>query len=183
MTTRSNNARYSSASITMHWAMVLLFIVVYVLVNLADGFEKGSAQRQSARDWHATFGLLIFALVWLRIVLRVLGTTPPIQPPPSALMEKLAKLGHLALYALMVVLPLLGWALLGARGKPIPFFGLELPALIAPDKALGSTIKEIHEFGGNLGYFLIGGHAFAALFHHYVVKDNTLRRMGFTRQT
>ena len=62
MTTRSNNARYSSASITMHWAMVLLFIVVYVLVNLADGFEKGSAQRQSARDWHATFGLLIFAL-------------------------------------------------------------------------------------------------------------------------
>ena len=70
MTTRSNNACYSSASITMHWAMVLLFIVVYVLVNLADGFEKGSAQRQSARDWHATFGLLIFALVWLRIVLR-----------------------------------------------------------------------------------------------------------------
>ncbi len=181
MSTPSNNARYSTASIAMHWAMVLLFIAVYVLINLADGFEKGSVLRQTARDWHATAGLLIFALVWLRIVLRVLGTRPPIQPSPSAWVEKLAKLGHLALYALMVVLPLLGWAMLSARGKPIPFFGLDLPALMAPDKSLGHTIKEIHEFGGNLGYFLIGGHALAALFHRYVVKDNTLRRMGFTR--
>jgi cytochrome b561 len=115
--------------------------------------------------------------------LRVLGNTPPIQPAPSALMEKLAKAGHLALYALMVVLPVLGWLLLSARGKPIPFFGLELPALVAPDKALGRQLKEIHELGGNLGYFLIGGHAIAALFHHYVLKDNTLRRMtGFMRQ-
>jgi len=172
------NTRYSTASIAMHWAMVLLFIAVYVLINLADGFEKGSPQRQAARDWHGMFGLLIFALVWLRIALRVLGTTPALW------LEKLTKLGHLALYALMIALPLLGWLLLSARGKPIPFFGLELPALIAPDKPLGRTIKEIHEFGGNLGYFLIGGHAIAALFHHYVLKDNTLLRMtGLTRRT
>jgi len=181
-TPTTTNTRYSSASIAMHWAMVLVFVAVYVLINLAEGFEKGSAERQMARDWHATFGLLVFALVWLRIALRVLGTTPPIVPQPSALMEKLAKLGHLALYVLMVALPLVGWLLLSARGKPIPFFGLELPALMAPNKELGRTIKEIHEFGGNLGYFLIGGHAAAALFHHYVVKDNTLRRMGFMRQ-
>lgn len=176
-------ARYSSASIAMHWAMVLVFVAVYVLINVAEGFEKGSAERQMARDWHATFGLLVFALVWLRMVLRVLGSTPPIEPTPAVWLEKLAKLGHLALYALMIGLPLLGWLLLSARGKPIPFFGLELPALMAPDNELGRTIKEIHEFGGNLGYFLIGGHAIAALFHHYVLKDNTLRRMtGFTRR-
>lgn len=181
--TPATRTRYSGASIAMHWAMVLVFVAVYVLINLAEGFEKGSAQRQSARDWHATFGLLVFALVWLRIVLRVVGGTPPIVPTPAAWLEKLAKLGHLALYALMVVLPLLGWLLLSARGKPVPFFGLELPALIAPDKALGRQLKEIHELGGNLGYFLIGGHAIAALFHHYVLKDNTLRRMtGFMRQ-
>lgn len=178
------NTRYSTASIALHWATVLLFIAVYVLINLADGFPRGSPERQAARDWHGMFGLLIFALVWLRIALRVLGTTPPIQPPPSALMEKLAKLGHLALYVLMVALPMVGWLMLSAKGKPIPFFGLELPALLAPNKELGHTIEEIHEFGGNLGYFLIGGHAVAALFHHYVVKDNTLLRMSlFTRRT
>jgi cytochrome b561 len=183
MTSQTTSQRYSTPSIAMHWAMVLLFVAVYALINVAEVFEKGSAGRQMARDWHFTFGLLIFALVWVRIVLRVLGTTPPIQPAPSALMEKLAKLGHLALYVLMVVLPVVGWLVLSARGKPIPFFGLELPALIAPDKALGRQLKEIHELGGNVGYFLIGGHAVAALVHHYVLKDNTLRRMGFARRT
>jgi cytochrome b561 len=179
MSSQAASQRYSTPSIAMHWVMVLLFVAAYALINVAEAFEKGSAGRQMARDWHFTFGLLIFALVWVRIALRVVGTTPPIQPPPSALMEKLAKGGHLALYALMVVLPVVGWLVLSARGKPIPFFGLDVPALIAPDKALGRQLKEIHELGGNLGYFLIGGHAVAALFHHYVVKDNTVKRMLF----
>jgi cytochrome b561 len=183
MDTPKTSRRYGSASIAMHWAMVLVFVAVYALINVAEVFEKGSAERQMARDWHFTFGLLVFALVWVRIVLRVLGTTPPIEPATSARMEKLAKLGHLALYVLMIGLPVLGWLALSARGKPIPFFGLNLPALIAPDKALGSQLKELHEFGGSLGYFLIGGHAVAALFHHYVLQDNTLLRMGFKRQS
>ncbi len=183
MSSQTAPQRYSLPSIAMHWVMVLLFVAVYALVNIAEGFEKGSAGRQMARDWHFTFGLLVFGLVWLRIALRMVGTTPPILPPPSKLMERLARAGHLALYALMVVLPVVGWLVLSARGKPIPFFGLELPALISPDKALGSQLKELHELGGNLGYFLIGGHAVAALLHHYVLKDNTLRRIGFTRQT
>ena len=183
MSSQTASQHYSTPSIAMHWAMVLLFVAVYALINVAEGFEKGSAERQMARDWHFTFGLLIFALVWVRIALRVLCTTPPIQPAPSALMEKLAKAGHLALYALMVVLPVVGWLVLSARGKSIPFFGLELPALIASDKALGGQLKELHELGGNVGYFLIGGHAITALLHHYAWKDNTLRRVGFRRQT
>ncbi len=182
MSSQPAPARYSTPSIVMHWVMVLLFVAVYILINVAEGFEKGSAGRQMARDWHSMFGLLIFALVWARVALRLMGTTPSIQPAPSALMAKLAKAGHLALYGLMVVLPVVGWLVLSARGKPIPFFGLDLPALIAPDKALGRQLKEIHELGGNLGYFLIGGHAVAALFHHYVLKDNTLRRMSAMRQ-
>jgi cytochrome b561 len=88
-----------------------------------------------------------------------------------------AKATHLALYAFMLAMPIAGWLILSAADKTIPFFGLELPALVAPDKALSSQIKELHETFGTVGYFLIGLHALAALFHHYVVKDNTLRRM------
>lgn len=175
--------RYSTASIALHWAMVGLFVAVYAAINLADAFEKGSAARQLARDWHFMLGLSVWVLVWLRIAFRVAGTAPPIVPEPPPWQAKLAKLGHLALYGLMVGLPLMGWLVLSARGKPIPFFGLELPALLSPDKGLAGQLKELHELGGQLGYFLIGGHAFAALFHHYVQKDNTLLRMGFTRQT
>ena len=88
-----------------------------------------------------------------------------------------AKLIKLALYVLMIGMPLLGWLLVSASGKLIPFFGLELPALVAKNKDLADLVKEIHETGGTIGYFLIGLHAAAALFHHYFVRDNTLRRM------
>jgi cytochrome b561 len=71
----------------------------------------------------------------------------------------------------------LGWLVLSAAGKPIPFFGLELPALIAPNEELAKELKELHETVGTLGYWLIGLHAVAALFHHYVLKDNTLLSM------
>ena len=161
----------------MHWLMVLVFIGVFVAVNLIDVFPKGSDSRQLAKNMHFSLGFLVFGLFWLRVAFRLLGNTPAIVPVPPAWQEKLAKLGHLALYAIMVLMPLVGWAALSAFGKPIPFFGTELPALMAENKQLGRSIREAHELGGNLAYFLIGGHALAALYHHYFMKDNTLRRM------
>ncbi|MEO7338831.1 MAG: cytochrome b/b6 domain-containing protein, partial [Caldimonas sp.] len=71
----------------------------------------------------------------------------------------------------------LGWLTLSAEGKLVPFFGLQLPALVDESKSIAGWAKELHETGGTVGYFLIGLHAAAALFHHYVVRDNTLRRM------
>ena len=95
-------------------------------------------------------------------------------------LPSVARVARIALLITAVGLGgLVGWAVLSARGKAIPFFGLNLPPLMGEDKDLGRQIMEFHELGGNLGYLLIGGHAAAALFHHYVVKDNTLRRMGF----
>jgi cytochrome b561 len=179
MNSSSKLDRYSGASIAIHWVTVLCFVGLYVAINVSDLFDKGTAQRVFARDTHNSLGLLVFVMVWLRIVLRVFGTTPAIVPAPPAWQEKLGKAVHGLLYVLMVVMPLLGWAVLSARGRPISFFVLPLPALLDADKALGRQIMAVHEWGGTLGYFLIGGHAVAALFHHYFVKDNTLRRMWF----
>jgi cytochrome b561 len=122
-------------------------------------------------------GMPVFVLVWLRIAARLSGSTPAIQPEPAKLQQLSAKLLHLALYALMIGMPLTGWLLLSASGKVIPFFGLELPALIGEDKELAKQIKEVHEFVGTTGYFLLGLHVVAALYHHYVQRDNTLTRM------
>jgi cytochrome b561 len=121
--------------------------------------------------------MLTFALVWLRLVVRFSGPTPLIQPAIPRLQEISAKLLHLALYTLMIGMPLTGWLLLSATGKPIPFFGLQFPALIAENKDLAAQIKELHEVVGTAGYFLIGLHAAAAFYHHYVQRDNTLTRM------
>jgi cytochrome b561 len=67
--------------------------------------------------------------------------------------------------------------ILSAANKPIPFYGFELPALIAPDMDTAKFIKGWHERIGNWGYWLIGLHALAGLYHHYVQRDNTLVRM------
>ncbi|OIQ71249.1 hypothetical protein GALL_471350 [mine drainage metagenome] len=84
---------------------------------------------------------------------------------------------HMTLYVLMIGLPLAGWLVLSAKGKPIPFYGLQLPALIGKSKSVADLAMEVHETGGNVGYFIIGLHASAALFHHFLTKDNTLLRM------
>lgn len=169
--------RYGTLSIIMHWLMLLLMIAVYVCADLREIFPRGGYLRESMKVWHNELGLLVFALVWLRLALYLFSLTPVIQPASASWQTNAAKLMHFALYALMIGAPLLGWLSLSAAGKPISFFGYELPALLGPDRALGKTIKEVHETVGSAGYVLIGAHALAALFHHYIIKDNTLLRM------
>jgi len=179
-TTPSSVQRYSQASIAMHWLMVLAFIGIYAAINLTEIFpegDAGNAGRQWAMDTHFFLGLLVFAMVWLRLLFRFLGGTPLIVPAPPAWQERLAKLMHLALYAMMVLMPLAGLAVVNTHGHADSLFGVTLPALLVNNEKWNHTIMRIHELGGNVGYFLIGAHAVAGLFHHYVVKDNTLRRM------
>jgi len=177
MNWKNTTTRYGSLSIGLHWLMLLLFIAVYGTIELRELFEKGSDPREALKTWHFMLGMLVFVLVWLRIAARLSGPTPAIVPEPVAWQQLASRLMHLALYVLMIAMPISGWLLLSAAGKPIPFFGLELPALISENKDLAKQIKELHEFFGTAGYFLIGLHALAALQHHYMVRDNTLTRM------
>jgi cytochrome b561 len=96
---------------------------------------------------------------------------------PSAWLRFLASAMYVALYTFLIVMPLLGWLALSAEGKVIPLFGFELPPLIGPDEALGGKLEDIHETIGTVGYYLVGLHAAAALFHHYFMRDDTLARM------
>lgn len=177
MNWKNSASRYGSLSIGIHWLMLLLFVAVYGTVELHELFEKGSDLRGALMTWHFMFGVLVFVLVWLRLAARLSGPAPAILPEPSSLQQLSSKLLHLALYMLMIGMPLTGWLLLSAAGKPIPFFGLELPALIGENKDLAEQFEELHETVGTTGYFLIGLHTVAALYHHYIKRDNTLTRM------
>jgi cytochrome b561 len=150
--------------------MLVLLTVVYVCMELRGYFPKGSDIREGMKTWHYMLGLCVPGLVISRLIVLKLSPQPAWQLHLAAGM-------HLALYAFMITMPILGWLTLSAAGKPIPFFGLELPALVNADKALARQIKEVHEIGSVIGYCLIGLHAAAGLFHHYLVRDNTLQRM------
>ena len=177
MNRKNASPRYGSLSIGLHWLMLILIAVVYACIELKGNFPKGSETRELLKQWHFMLGLSVFALVWLRLLARALSPTTAIEQPLPTWQALPAKLMHLALYALMIGAPLAGWLILSAADKPIPFFGLELPALIGPNKELAGQIKELHELAGTAGYWLIGLHAIAGLYHHYVARDNTMTRM------
>ena len=169
--------RYSKISIIFHWFMVLQLTAVYACIELSDLFPKGSVARDALKSGHFMLGLSVLLLVSLRLIARFFTAVPEIEPEPPRWQRLSAKLLHFLLYFFMFCMPLVGWMLLSAAGKPIPFFGPQLPALINENKDLAKLIKELHETIGNIGYFIIGLHAIAALYHHYNVRDNTLKRM------
>ena len=182
MSFRHTVKRYSGALIALHWLTLLLLIAVYALIELRGIYPKGSGPYLAMKTWHFMLGLTVLALLPLRLLARVGGgATPPIHPPLAVAQERLVKLVHLLLYLFLLVMPILGWLTLSTKGQVIPFFGLELPPLLGADKALGHQLEEIHETIGTLGYYLIGLHAAAALFHHYWTRDDTLKRMTLRR--
>lgn len=174
---KNTTDHYGSLSIFMHWLMLLLLVAIYACIELRELYPKGSDLREALKQWHFMLGLTVLALVWLRLALRMIGTSPEIRPAAGKWQHRLAVVVHLALYIFMIAMPLLGWLLLSAEGTPVPFFGLELPALIGTDAAVADSVGALHEAIGTAGYYLVGLHAIAALFHNYVLRDNALHLM------
>lgn len=168
---------YPPLPMAIHWLAVVLMIAVYALIELHEAFPKGSDLRALMKNWHFMAGLALLALTALRLLVRATYTPPAITPAPAGWQQKLAGLMHLALYGFLLLMPILGWLAVSAKGKPVMFVGMELPAIVAPDEDLAHTLKEIHETLGTLGYLLIGAHVLAALQHHFLLRDDTLRRM------
>lgn len=173
----ADNTKFSKLTILLHWVTVLLFIGVYCSMEFRDIFARGTEGRELMKTAHYWFGLSILLLLLPRLLARFSQHTPPIIPPQPHWQHKLAVAVHLALYALMLLMPLLGWLLMSAEGKELSYFGLQLPALIGPDEVWAERLEELHEIGAKAGYALILLHVVAALFHHHLLKDNTIKRM------
>jgi len=177
MTWKNTENHYGSLSIKMHWFMVILMVATFAFIECRVFFEKGTDMRNLFKMWHFMLGLSILFMAIIRLYFRFKQITPKITPPLSAMQNLGAQCAHIALYIFMIAMPIAGWMMLSLFGKPVPFFGLELPSLMSVNKELGKEIKEIHELVGSLGYYLISFHAVAALVHHYIQKDDTLIRM------
>jgi len=181
MNAARTSTRYSTPTIWLHWIMFLLIVAVYATIELREFFPKGSDPRDALKALHFMLGLSVLFLLVVRILARLQSPTPAIEPPLPVWQHWAAITMHMTLYVWMVAMPILGWLILSGEAKPIPFFGLELPPLIAPDKDFAHNMEELHETLGEAGYWLIGIHAAAALFHHYFIHDNTLDRMSLKR--
>lgn len=171
--------RYTLLQRHLHWWMALLVVMAYVLIEQRGLFPRGSGGRTAMMQGHFWAGITVFLLAFWRIVTRVRRGAPPVTPALDGVTALASKLVHVSLYAFFIVMPLLGMATAWSDGKAImiPFTGVALPALLPENRPLAHTLEDIHGTIGDIFYWVIGLHVLAALYHHWVRRDDTLRRM------
>jgi cytochrome b561 len=171
--------RFSPTQRRLHWLMALLVAAVYLLIEQRGLFSRGSVGRTFMMQGHFWTGLTIFVLAWWRLAVRRRDGVPPVTPALDRWSAMAAALLHIALYLFVLVQPLLGLATLWSDGKVllIPFTSIPLPALLPLNRDLAHTLEDLHGTVGTVFYWVIGLHILAALWHHLMRKDDTLKRM------
>ncbi|MBJ3816765.1 cytochrome b561 [Shimwellia pseudoproteus] len=167
--------KYSGLQIGIHWLVFLLVILAYCAMEFRGFFPR--SYRPVFNMVHISCGSGILILMVARLVVRLKRPAPPIVPKPSPMMTGFAHLGHLAIYLLFIALPVIGMVMMYYRGRPWYPWGIAMPHAAEADFDVADMLKGYHVLLANLGYWLIGLHAAAALAHHYFWHDNTLLRM------
>jgi len=172
--------RYGPVAVALHWVMALLLVVLVSLgvymVRLPDvGFDT---KKITLILYHKQLGMLALTLVALRLAWRVTNALPRLVANLPDWQKVIARFVHLTFYALMLALPITGWLMSSADGFPVSFLGLfNLPDLVAHDENLFRVFAALHKWLGYALIPLLAVHAGAALRHHFLFRDDTLRKM------
>jgi cytochrome b561 len=172
--------RYGAVAILLHWLMAVLLVVLTALglymASLPDvGFDT---KKIALILYHKELGILALIVALLRLSWRVGNALPQLVDNLPDWQKVTARLVHLCFYGLMLALPVTGWLLSSAAGFSVSFFGwFKLPDVVSFNDYLSHTFTDIHEWLGYALIVLILIHAAAALGHHCLFKDETLKKM------
>ena len=169
-------SNYTRTALALHWlvgALVILALAMgWIMTDLAT-----SPLKLQMFTWHKSVGATVLALFFVRSLWRLTHAAPAPLPMPS--WQRLAAQAlHVLLYAMLLLQPLSGWLYSNAAGRQIIYLGfIPLPILIGKDKALAETLEGLHNTGAVIVAVAVGLHVLAALKHHFIDRDDTLRRM------
>lgn len=166
--------KFSSAAILTHWLSFAVVSLTFALGWLREFLENFGWDDQ-ALAVHRQTGLIVLLLLAVRIGLRAYPRTANEKIISGNWLDLLSAASHWLLYVLLALMPLLGWAMTNAQGHSVQLLGLiHLPQILNVDPDWADTLQEWHETSGETLLILVGIHAAAALFHHYVLKDDVL---------
>lgn len=169
--------RYHKVIISLHWLSAILVLLAVCFILGREWIDSRSL-RHALVDLHRQCGLLVLLFAFPRLITRLMTLAPAPDASIPPLLQWVAKLTHLAIYGFMFTLPLLGWAISGAKGQTLALLGvIPLPNFISASPDLADTIEQWH---GTLAWVflaLIALHAGAALWHHLMLQDSTLQKM------
>jgi superoxide oxidase len=168
---------YDRTAKAVHWTTLLLIAGVYMAV-WASHVVGTKEQSALLVQLHRSMGLTILALTLFRLAWRWNARIPPLPAELPPFQKFAARATEYIFYALLLLQPALGLLNTNARGRRVDFYFLgELPPVIGPDKVLAKQAMAAHEFVAYLLVALVALHAAAALFHHFVRRDNVLKAM------
>lgn len=176
----STQARFPAASRLLHWLMApmivaMLFIGVGMAASLSPRYEL-------LVSIHRPLGIAIFVLCLVRMINRFINPPPELPDTVPSLQRFAAKASHIVLYALMFIMPLVGWGMLSAAGYPIVLYGpLRLPPILPHDLTLYAWLREAHTVLAYLFFATFLAHFGAALFHGLIRRDGVLQSMASWR--
>ena len=172
-----SHARFDRVSMAFHWLTVLVILWMFASA-WAIGLATDPAGAQRMLAVHRSMGVVLWFVTLARLAWRLrFAETPPLPADLPAAQKLAARLNEAALYAILLIQPLSGLAQSLARGKPFVLFGLEVPKLMARDKAAAGLFHSVHELTADLLIAVIALHVGAALFHGLVRRDGVLRSM------
>lgn len=175
---RKPDQRYSGLARLFHWLTVVLLVVQFAIAWTMPHIGRGSVPI-GLIGWHLTLGLAIGLITIARLGWRSISPPPPAPASLPPALAKLSRVTHWLLYGLLIVLPLLGWINANARGWSLNLLGaVPLPQLVAEGSAFGRAMGDVHSTIAIVFLAVVGLHVAGALYHAFVIKDGTMRRMA-----
>lgn len=171
---RNTETEYGQVAQLFHWVIGFGIIGMLILGNVMD--DLSDAAKPLAYSTHKSIGMILWVLALGRLLWRFTSHAPA--SSQNLFLRLASNITHVLLYSLMIIAPLSGWLMSSAAGRPVFIFNwFEIPSLLAPDPKLRELFGGIH-YGSMIGFYItLALHILGALFHHYILKDNTLVRM------
>ena len=170
------HTRFSPLQRALHWVMAICILaMLFIGVGMVSTVKPDYLTLVSI---HKPLGVVILVLALIRLVVRLVRGAPPLPADMPAPMKLAAYLSHLAFYALMIALPLLGYGMLSAADYPVVVFGVRLPSVLPHSNELHTMLWNAHRFLALCFFALIVVHLAAALFHALVRRDGVFQAMA-----
>ena len=174
---KNSESQYGVVTKGFHWVLFLMLTFSVIAGNFLASMPKG-AEKLEAAGMHKSFGAVILMLIFARFFWRLINIIPKDETNTPDMQKSLAHVMHWALYALMFAQPISGILMTQSAGYPISFFGLfEFPALLEKDKSLAEFFRSAHGVIWIILVVAVFAHVSAALHHHFIKKDNVLKKM------
>ena len=169
--------RYTRTARTFHWLAALLIFTGFALGLYMSDLEF-SPDKLRYYVWHKWLGITVFLLAAARLAWRAANPAPALPVAMPAWQRRVAVAAHVLLYALMLAIPLSGWIYSSATGVSVAYLNLvDLPNLVTKDRDLAKTLLLVHQSLNYLLAAVVTVHVSAALWHHFVDRDDVLARM------